>query len=113
MQRRIASFGIVFFMGGLAQSCSRSSCRAKDPNQSLRDCDTAVRSGNAEAAWALLSEETKRSTTFEVFRAEFLRDPRQAQELADLMERPIGPPLVTAKLGVPNSEPVEMVQIGG
>jgi hypothetical protein len=113
MQRWFLSLGTFVLMVGASNGCTRSSCRAQDPGRVLRDYAAAVRAGDAERAWGLLSDETKRTTTFEAFQAELKRDPEQARELADLMERPIGPPVVTAQLGAPDGEPIQMVQLDG
>src|SRR5512138_1049783 len=107
MSRLVFSLGVLAPVWGAVLGCARASC--SDPAQVLRDYAAAVRAQDAEHAWALLSEETKRVTTFEAFRAELRRDPRLAAELADAMERPVGPPVVTAAIGGPDSEPVKMV----
>lgn len=112
MMRTVHPIGVftVLAMGGLG--CAPQPCH-QDPNRVLQEYATALRAGNAEAAWALLSEETKQSTTFEVFRSELERDPAFARQLADLMEQPVGPPIVTAQLGAPDADPVEMLQVDG
>lgn len=113
MQPHFPTLCVFLLAVGQAQGCAPSSCKGQDPDRILRDYASAMRRGDAEAAWALMSEESKRTTTFEVFRDELLRDPNQAKELAALLERPIGPPMVTAQLGAPGDEPIEMLHVDG
>lgn len=113
MYPRRLDLGFALLVAGFAAGCAGSHCKAQDPDQVLRDYAAAVRRGDADAAWTLLSEETKRTTTFEVFRDQLLRDPKQAKQLAELMERPIGPTQLTAELGSPDADPIELVQLDG
>lgn len=111
MSRLLFSLGVLAPVWAAVLGCARVSC--SDPAQVLREYAAAVRAQDAERAWALLSEETKLVTTFEAFRAELRSDPRLAAELADAMERPVGPPVVTTAIGGPDSEPVQLVLSDG
>ncbi|HEY5960559.1 MAG TPA: hypothetical protein VIV60_28595 [Polyangiaceae bacterium] len=113
MRHCIFPLGAFLLAARVMLGCSPAQCRMNDPDWVLREYAAALRRGDAERAWSLLSEETKRSTTFDAFREELRRNPAMMRLLADRMERPIGPPTLTAQVGTPDSEPIEMMRIDG
>lgn len=74
----------------------------------------AVQIGRLADAYSLLSDDAKKSISFEDFKRIIQENPEQAQELARAMDRPqAGPPRVTAKVTGADGEPLLLVYESG
>jgi hypothetical protein len=107
---RLVGFAAVSFtLGG----CGASPAPAKDPAALLRNYAQALRAGDAERAWSMLDEDAKRETSFEAFRHWLRVNPAQATKLADMIERPSGPIVITTKVPIGEQDTVEYVERDG
>ncbi len=93
---------------GLLGACTKGSA-AQSPEEVLDEYAEAIEAGNAERAWALLSEDARRATSYPAFRAELERDPAAAAALARALRAP--PPLgrITATITTSDGEELHLV----
>lgn len=76
-----------------------------DPDRVLREYSLALEAGRAEAAYALLSDESKKSISFEQFQRILKENPEEVRELSQSLRRPqVAPPRVTATVTGPDGE---------
>ncbi len=97
----------------LALGCGAGSS-AGNPEGVLAAYAHAVERGQLAEAYALLSDDAKKSITFADFKRMLQENPEQAQELARALDRPqSGPPRVTAKVTGADGEPLLLVYESG
>jgi len=83
---------------------------ASSPESVLAAYSRAVQRGQLAEAYALLSEDAKKTIPFEQFKRMLQENPEQAQELVRALDRPqSGPPRVTAKVTGADGEPLLLV----
>ena len=105
----VALFALLPVPLGCAASSSAGS-----PEGVLSAYSRAVQSGHLAEAYALLSEDAKKSISFEQFKRIIQENPEQAQELVRALGRPqSGPPRVTAKVTGADGEPLLLVYESG
>jgi hypothetical protein len=101
----------------LALLPSTAACGAaaapRDPRQTLDAYARALEAGKVEEAYALLSDEAKKSIPFEAFSRIVRENPEEVKEIAQALSRPAGPPLVTATVSAPNGEALLLVYEDG
>ena len=95
-------------------SCALVACAAGpntgSPEGTLSAYSRAVQQGQLAEAYALLSDDAKKSIPFEQFKRMLQENPEQAQELVRAFERPqSGPARVTAKVTGSDGEPLLLV----
>ena len=74
----------------------------------------AIQRGELAEAYALLSEDARKTIPFEQFKRMIQENPEQAQELIRALDRPTsGPARVTAKVTGADGEPLLLVYEGG
>jgi len=87
---------------------------AGSPEGVLSAYSHAIQSGRLAEAYALLSDDAKKSISFEDFKRTVQENPEQAQELVRALDRPqSGPPRVTAKVTGADGEPLLLVYESG
>src|SRR5450432_2532468 len=85
-----------------------------NPEDVLSAYSRAVQQGHLAEAYALLSEDAKKTIPFEDFKRMIQESPEQAQELVRALDRPqSGPPRVTAKVTGADGEPLLLVYESG
>ncbi|MEP7052718.1 MAG: hypothetical protein ABJB12_20285 [Pseudomonadota bacterium] len=95
-------------------SCAGGGGGAGGPEGVLSAYSHAVQSGRLGDAYALLSDDAKKSISFEEFKRIVQENPEQAQELARALNRPqSGPPRVTATVTGADGEPLLLVYEAG
>ncbi len=100
----LALLGTLF----LAPACVRNSPSA-DPQETLQRYAAAIRARNAEAAYAMLSEQAKKRMTFEAFRRILEENPEELEPLAHALSRKADSVEVTATVTTPDGEALELV----
>ncbi len=80
-----------------------------DPQQTLQRYAAAIRAKDAEAAYAMLSEQAKKRMTFEAFRRTLEENPEELEPLADALSRQADAVEVTATVTTPEGEALELV----
>jgi hypothetical protein len=86
---------------------------ARDPQAALHQYAAALRNGDAETAYALLSEQAKSRMTFEAFHRILKEKPEDLRPLADALSRPGKDVSVTAVVTSEDGETLEMVYEDG
>jgi hypothetical protein len=109
VSKRIA-IGAVICLLGLGCSTSQP---ARDPSQTLTAYADALDGGRVEEAYSLLSDEAKKSITFDAFARMVRENPEEMRDLARALRRPAGPPLVTATVTAPSGEALVLVYEAG
>lgn len=99
-------------LGALGTGCGGPPS-PRDPRAALRDYAEALRDGHVRDAYALLSDEAKKSIPFEAFERMVKEDPEQVKDIAAALDRPSGPPLVTATVTAPNGQSLLLVYEDG
>jgi hypothetical protein len=95
-----------------ALACA-STGAGENPDRVLSAYSSALREGRAADAYALLSDEAKKSIPFESFQKILRDNPDEVRELSQALDRRSGPPRVTATVTAPNGQSVLLVYEGG
>lgn len=85
------------------------STNVQSPNAVMRAYAAAVVDGRADAAYALLSDDAKRSMSLEAFRQILQTNREEAIEIGKSLARPTSDPYVTATVTLPSHETVTLV----
>jgi hypothetical protein len=97
----------------LSAVCAALGCagsqRGTNPDRVLSEYSTALREGRAADAYALLSDDAKKSIPFESFQRILQENPDEIRDLAAALGRRSGPPRVTATVTAPNGQSVLLV----
>jgi hypothetical protein len=94
-------------------ACAGSGASA-NPEKTLSAYSQALEAGRAEEAYALLSDEAKKSIPFEHFQRIVRENPEEVKEIARSLRRPSQvPPRVTATVTAPSGESVLLVYQDG
>ena len=97
----------------LLVACASGS-NAGSPEATLLAYSHAVQRGQLPEAYALLSDDAKKTIPFEQFKRMIQENPEQAQELIRALDRPqAGPARVTAKVSGADGEPLLLVLENG
>lgn len=83
------------------------------PRDTLAAYADALRKGRVEAAYALLSDDAKRSIPFDAYRRMLLDNPAEVNDIVASLERPSGPPRVTATVSTPSGQMLLLVYEDG
>jgi len=102
------SLALSLLIAALSWACGAPS-QPKDPQQVLSAYSSALASGNAQEAYALLSSEAQRTLSFGTFQHMLAENPREVANLARGLAGPAGPPHVTATVSTPHGETLELV----
>ncbi|HEX3774585.1 MAG TPA: hypothetical protein VHV51_08985 [Polyangiaceae bacterium] len=101
-------------LSALALSAACAGPGTGNPEDVLSAYSHAVQRGHLAEAYALLSDDAKKTIPFEQFRRMVQENPEAAQELARALDRPrSGPPRVTAKVTGADGEPLLLVYESG
>jgi len=91
-----------------------SGSSASSPESVLSAYARAVQRGQLAEAYALLSEDAKKTIPFEQFKRMIQENPEQAQELTRALDRPSsGPARITARVTGADGEPLLLVYENG
>lgn len=94
----------------LSAACGGSSLDA--PSDTLRAYAAALEQKRVEDAYALLSDEAKRTISLESFRRMVLENPTEVMEVANALARPSGKPEVRSVVLLPNGDELVLVLEG-
>ena len=103
---------MLFALAVVVAACS-STPAAKGPRETLDSYARALDQGRVADAYALLSDEAKKSIPFEAFQRMVKENPEEVKDIARSLTRPSGPPLVTATVTAPNGESLLLVYEDG
>lgn len=109
-QLRLAALCLA--LGWIAAGCGGPPA-PRNPRQTLQAYARALSDGRVKDAYALLSDEAKKSIPFEAFERMVKENPEQAKDIAAALNRPSGPPLVTATVTAPNGQTLLLVYEDG
>jgi hypothetical protein len=84
-----------------------------NPRATLDAYSRALDQGRVKDAYALLSDETKRSLPYEAFERMVRENPAEVKAIAQALARPSSPPYVTATVTAPNGESLLLVYENG
>src|SRR4051794_24840844 len=106
---RLVLFSVVLAVLPSLLGCATSSS-AGSPETTLSAYSHAVQRGQLAEAYALLSEDAKKTISFEQFKRMIQENPEQAQELIRALDRPqAGPARVTAQVTGADGQPLLLV----
>lgn len=106
--------GLVgLLIGGFSAACAGVQHPANDPQSVLTGYARALEEGRAEDAYRLLSDAARRGTSLEAFRRMVTDDPEGVREMGRSLERPTGPPVVTATVVSPSGQELNLVLENG
>jgi hypothetical protein len=109
---RLLTLSLALAVLPLGVACASSS--PGNPEDVLGAYSRAVQHGHLAEAYALLSEDAKKTIPFEQFKRMIQENPEQAEELVRALDRPrAGPPRVTAKVTGADGEPLLLVYESG
>lgn len=80
-----------------------------DPQGVLHAYAHALEDGRADDGYRLLSDEARRGISIEAFRRMVKDDPEGVKEIGRALERPTGPPIVTATVTSPSGQELHLV----
>ena len=103
--------GLLFAVAA-APACS-SAAPVRSPKAALDAYAQALRAGRLADAYAMLSDEAKKSIPFEAFQRMVKENPDEVNDITKALERPSGPPLVTATVTAPNGQSLLLVYEDG
>jgi hypothetical protein len=110
--RRLAPvFGAAVSVGLLG--CGSAPPPPKGPKETLHAYARALDEGRVQQAYALLSDEARKSIPFEAFQRMVKENPEEVRDIAQALTRPAGPPLVTATVTAPSGESLLLVYEDG
>jgi hypothetical protein len=101
------------FLAIATAACGAVQHPANDPQSVLRAYARALQDGHAEEAYRLLSDAARRGTSLEAFRRMVQDDPEGVREMGRSLERPTGPPIVTATVVSPSGQELNLVLENG
>jgi hypothetical protein len=114
MSRSARLVTLSFALAVLPLQLSCVSTSPGNPEDVLAAYSRAVSHGHLAEAYALLSDDAKKTIPFEQFKRIIQENPEQAQELVRALARPrSGPPRVTAKVAGADGEPLLLVYESG
>jgi hypothetical protein len=96
-----------------ALGCSSSADVARGPSASLRAYADALADNRAEDAYRLLSDDAKRSISFDAFRRMVKESRDDMLEIARTLRRSASDPVVTASVQTPEGEELTLVYESG
>ncbi len=97
-------------MATIVSACRGTSLEA--PSDTLRAYAAALEQKRVEDAYALLSDEAKRTISLESFRRMVLENPTEVMEVANALARPSGRPEVRSVVMLPNGDELVLVLEG-
>jgi hypothetical protein len=110
MPSRDRFVGRLLVLSALAGLCACAGSRSsEDPDRVLSEYSTALREGRAAEAYALLSDDAKKSIPYESFQRILRENPEEVKELAASLSRRSEPPRVTATVTSPSGQSVLLV----
>jgi hypothetical protein len=102
----VALAGLLLATGPLG-GCFASTTR--DPQSTLHAYARALEEGRAEDAYRLLSDDARRSLSFQAFKATIDGSPEEAKEIGRALDRSTAPAVITATVTAPSGEALELV----
>ncbi|MBI4703556.1 MAG: hypothetical protein HY744_20790 [Deltaproteobacteria bacterium] len=88
----------------LAGACAGGGTTARGPEATLRAYAAALEQGRADDAYALLSDEAKRTVSLETFRRMVAENRQDVRDIARALSQPASAPLVTATVVAPGGD---------
>jgi len=86
---------------------------AEGPSKTLRSYAAALRDGRAKDAYRMLSEEAKRSVSFDAFSRMIKENPEDVKDIALALSRPGSTPVVSANVLTPSGDRVKLIYESG
>lgn len=103
---------LVWALALAAHGCSATP-PPQGPRETLGEYAQALNEGRVQDAYALLSDEARKSIPFEAFQRMVKENPEEVRDIARALTRPSGPPLVTATVAAPSGESLLLVYEDG
>ncbi len=104
-------------VGALVVLAATTACSSTPPVRSPRAAldayAQALRQGRLADAYAMLSDEAKKTIPFEAFQRMVKENPDEVNDITKALERPAGPPLVTATVTAPDGQTLLLVYEDG
>ena len=97
----------------LALCCCAARQEPGSPRETLEAYAQALEEGRIRDAYALLTDEAKKSTPFEAFARMVKENPEEIREIVRALSRPASPPVVTAQVTTPDGESLRLVYEDG
>jgi hypothetical protein len=104
-------FGALLLVAA-ASACS-STPPVRSPKAALDAYAQALREGRLSDAYAMLSDEAKKTIPFEAFQRMVKENPDEVNDITKALERPSGPPLVTATVSAPDGQSLLLIYEDG
>jgi len=104
-------FGALLLVAA-APACSATP-PVRSPKAALDAYAQALREGRLSDAYAMLSDEAKKTIPFEAFQRMVKENPDEVNDITKALERPSGPPLVTATVSAPDGQSLLLVYEDG
>jgi len=105
---RLFSVTACALLASALSACSASPFE-QGPNDALRGYSRALEEKRIDDAYRYLSDDAKRSLSFEAFRRAVEENPAEVMEVAQSLTRPTTDPVVTAVVSMPTGEELHMV----
>lgn len=100
----LAVLSSLTLLGGCAASAASA-----DPQQTLKRYSAAIADGDANAAYAMLSEQAKKRMSFEAFRRMLQESPEELEPLVHALSRQADSVEVSATITAPNGDTLGFV----
>jgi hypothetical protein len=93
--------------------CCAARQEPESPRETLEAYARALEEGRVRDAYALLTDEAKKSTPFEAFARMVKENPEEIREIVRALSRPASPPVVTAQVTTPDGESLRLLYEDG
>jgi hypothetical protein len=101
--------GSVLLVELAVSGCAGSTPAPHDPGETLEAYAQALEAGRASEAYALLSDEAKKSMPYEAFQRMVKENYEEVKDIAAALTRPSAPPRVTASVSTPDGKMLLLV----
>ena len=105
--RALALPAVIALCAAFAWGCVGAGGR--DPESTLHAYAAALEQGRTADAYHLLSDEARRSLSYEAFKKILESSPEDAKEIGRALSRPTTPAVITATVTAPSGEALELV----
>jgi predicted SnoaL-like aldol condensation-catalyzing enzyme len=97
----------------LVLCCCAARQEPDSPRETLEAYARALEEGRVRDAYAMLTDEAKKSTPFEAFARMVKENPEEIREIVRALSRPASPPVVTAQVTTPDGDSLRLVYEDG
>lgn len=94
-------------------ACASATPPPESPSETLRAYSAALEAGDAQRAYALLSDEARKNLPFEAFERMVKENHEELRDIAAALRRPAYPPRVSATVTTKDGQQLEMLYEDG